>query len=393
MSRRPEPDARCLPWPPKPWPPVEQDPPGTDPTQPVDWLSHSHPQLYAMVHEDLDLTAVNRVAEQWAKLSKDLAEIRDDLRAAVEASAKGWEGDSAELARDTLTRLTIWTEETGLRAGNVSKCVEDQAQNAATAKKNMPEPPKMPFPQPAPLPMPDRGPMPVEGGTAAMSASPFTTGDFTGGPAIVADPEPQREKAQRLHEQAAQVMEQYQRDSGEIYHTVPDFSRPNGDQIVYGPPPEEPPKEPEPEPPPSEKPDDSTGSSSTGPGPGPGGGVPSQPGPGGAGTFSPGPGTGAIGGGGAVGEQLNPGQRVGSGQFGPGAGGAAAAAAASGRTGGMGMGMAGMPMMPPGAGQRGDEEEHRAPSYLQDDENIFHSDLQVAPPVLGLEDQPRRRDR
>ncbi|AXB45826.1 WXG100 family type VII secretion target [Amycolatopsis albispora] len=367
--KRPD-EVKCLPHP-SPYPPGEPEPVSGDLGIPVDWLTYRHRELYRMVHEEVDLAGAQTVAATWATIGDKLTEIAADLRAAMVKASQGWTGAAAERTKETVERLSAWSEETGDRATEVCACVTRQAENVRIAQNNMPEP------QPTVLPYP----MPA-GGTAAMS--------FSAGPELVADDETGRRDNEELHQRAADVMTQFQQDSYEVYGTVPEFSTPTGDPIIYSPP-EEPPDQPKPDPKPEEPevPDDSTGTSGVTGGDGPVDGV--------IGGYTPPPREVApstpvpmVGGGGQVGGAMQdptPGPRAGSGHPGaPGPGVAPAAAAARGGMGGMPMGA-----MPMGAGaQRQEDVEHKLPGYLQEEENIFAADLKVAPPVLG-EEGPRRR--
>lgn len=365
-------EVQCLPYP-APYPPGEPEPVGGDLGTPVDWLTYQHPELYTMVHEEVDLAGAQTVAATWATIGDKLTEIAADLRAAMAKASQGWTGAGAEKTKETVERLSAWCDETSVRATEVCACVTRQAENVRVAQNAMPEPRMsvLPYPMPA-------------GGTSAMS--------FSAGPELVADDEEGRRRNDDLHQRAADVMKQFQEDSYEVYGTVPEFSTPAGDPIIYKNPevpPDQPQPEPEPEPKQPEQPDDSTGASGVTGGDGPidgviGGYAPRDPAP-----ATPVP---MVGGGAQVGGAMqdpSPGGRAGSHPGAPGPGvapGAAAAAAARG-------GAAGMPMgaMPMGAGgQRQEDVEHKLPGYLQEEDNIFAADLKVAPPVLG-EEGPRRR--
>ncbi|MGA6165819.1 WXG100 family type VII secretion target [Amycolatopsis magusensis] len=361
-------EARCLPYPP-PYPSEEPEPVAGDLGIPVDWLTYPHPELYTMVHEDVDLGGAQTVAATWATLGDKLTQIGAELRAAMAKASQGWTGASAEKTKETVERLAAWCDETGVRATEVCGCVTRQAENVRVAMNAMPEPrmTALPYPMPA-------------DGTAAMS--------FAGGPQLIADDETDRRGGDELHQRAADVMKQFQEETYEVYGTVPEFSTPTGEQISYRTPevpPDEPtPSEPEPE---TAPPDDSTGAS----------GVTDNPVDGVIGGYAPpSPSPSApvpmVGGGGQVGGAMQDpiaGGRAGAHPGAPGPGAAPAAASAATRGGGTG----GMPMgaMPMGAGgQRQEDVEHKLPGYLQEEDNIFAADLKVAPPVLG-EEGPRRR--
>lgn len=367
---------------PMPWPPPEPEPqPGPDHlTAEIDWMSYSHRELYAMVHNELDLAGAEAVAAQWTKISSFLDRVGTELRAAVLATADGWTGEGADKARDAAVKLVDWAGETGWRAENVANCVRRQADIADTARRTMPEPPGF-VGRPKPPSPPKRRPIPVSGdATQAMSAaSDSSSSAFATAGRIVADPTD--ESSQDLHRQAADVMTRMQRNSGEVYENVPYFtSYGKQPRILERPEEPQPPKPPEPETPP----DDSTHSSGTGdqapiqvreP-------VDAPRAPGGSsGAVLPSPGSpGAIGG---THEQLGQGGRSGAGGFGPAGAGQAAGTGSRATDGSRMGGYGGMPMgMAPQQGRQ-DESERKSPDYLVEDSDIWGLGGQVAPPVIG----------
>lgn len=329
---------------PIPWPPEEPDPVPDDIHQPINWLTYSHRELYAMVNEGLDLERVTDVAAQWARLGNELDDISGELRRALAAAVDSWQGTAAAQAQERISRLAAWAEETADGSNAVSECVSEQAALASAAQRNMPDVPIQAFPDVQLL------------------------GDFAGGPAIITNPQPERNHIQQQHRQAAEVMEQYQQASVLLYHRVPTFVSPSDapDDDSSSPGVEEDgPKE------------DTSASTFLGPS-GTGGGAAGLPGGAPAsGSVSPPP----------TGEQHSAGFRAGtagmSGSTGVSTSAGAAGTAGAGRG---GMGPMGMPM---GAGSRSDNEdaEHRTPGYLEEEEDIWGVSVPVVPPVLG-EDPP-----
>ncbi|WP_199430867.1 PPE domain-containing protein [Qaidamihabitans albus] len=362
-AQRPYP-THCLPY---PWPQPEPEP--EDIGEDVDWMTYSHRELYQMATSGLDLEGATDVAAGWSRLGNELEDVGRELRQAIEAAADGWQGAAADQARDTVNRLAGWTEETADGSNAVSGCVSEQAALASRAQRGMPEPPLV-F-QPA-APGSDSRPGPSEGTT------PMSAGGFWTGPELLVDPEQDRQRVRELHRQAAEVMEQYQRESRDLHGRVPSFTSPVRRPLLV---PDEPPSEP----PGEEPPDDETSASGVTPG---GPGAPGAPGgagvPGGAATGAGQPAMPPSGA--AAGEQYGAGARTG---VGPGQAGMPAAsgpAAASGAARGMG-GPAGMPMGGAAAARPGgDDTEHATPSYLQEDDDVWGSQVPVVPPVLGADD-------
>jgi hypothetical protein len=321
-------------WPSHPLPP-EPDPGTLDAS--VDWLTYSHDELYQMVHNGLDLTGAMAVSAQWARLGDELGDIGDELAKIVEAAATAWQGEAADLARDTLTALTHWAADAGTLATKVSGCVSIEVDNATNARDNMPTPPRR------------------------LEPHPMIVGDFTGAEHLVADPDGPAHAENALHAQAARAMERFQQSSREVYATVPQFSPPQvGQHLLAGPvdPPPAPPQQPAPIPvPPRTTPRGPAAAPPRGPAAGPPRPeVPGRP-------AAPRPG--------AAVEPAAPATRPAA---------AASAPQQQERSGRPGVG--GVPM---GAGGRGSEDtERKSSAYLKEDPDIWGLDDQaLAPPVIG----------
>jgi hypothetical protein len=343
-------------WPRPPKPPVPEPEPDSLDEQ-VDWMTYSHPELYAMVHQGLDLTGAMAVSAKWARLGDELADIGDELARLLTATSQAWQGESAELARDSVSALSEWSRDTGVRATDVSGCITVQVDNATTARNTMPKPP-----------------YPVDVDTAPSQATAFTSGDFATAKPLVADPERYTSKERALHQQAARTMETFQQNSRDVYSTVPQFAPPNlrkQPRAVPEPPPQ-PPQPPRPEPTtPQQQVPQQAPPVSGGPGApvsGPSGGMPA------AGGHAAAVAAGPLGPGASTGTSEPTAARTAA---------AAAAAAATSRPGAPGAGMgAGMPMGGPG-GQRAEDIERTSKKYVEEDEDIWGMDEPVMPPVIG----------
>ena len=343
----------CYPpfWPRPPLPPVEEPVPDSL-DEDVVWMTWSHPELYRMVHQGIDATGAMAVSATWARMGQELSEIGDELQRLLFATADAWEGEAAELAKESVSGLAEWSGETGTRATEVSACITIQVDNVTTARNDMPPPP-YPIAYPAEAP---------------SQVTAFTTGDFELSKPLVVDPMIYTTQERELHEQAARTMERFQANSRDVYATVPQFAPPSLRRITFGPPqePPQPPPPPQPQPPVPAPPPvprvPVTGGPATGGGPG-------GPGPGGTGRapaapLAPGGGTGAS----------EPAARP------------AAASAAPGRPGGQpAPGMAGMPMGGGAGGRGGGEDLERGSNkYVEEDPDIWGAhDERVMPPVIG----------
>lgn len=351
---------RCLPptWPRPPRPPVPEEEPSSLDEQ-VDWLTYSHPELYSMIHSGFDLTGAMAVSATWARLGEELGDLGDELAKLLFATAQAWEGESAQLAQESVSALSEWASQTASMANEVSCCVTIQVDNANNARNAMPPPPYPVLQTPTPQP-----PKPIPAQSTA-----FSSGDFGTAKPLFTDSMVYTSHERALHQQAARTMERFQESSRDVYATVPQFAPPDLRKMPFGPPPEPPPT-PQPPPPPVPQPP-------LPPGPGRVGGGPGGPGPGGSGGGPAGPGRGTSGP-----APLGPGSGTGAAPTEPAANRPAAASArpgapTAGPTGG------GMPMGGAG-GQRDEDTERKSKRYVEEDIDVWGAnDERVMPPVIG----------
>jgi len=346
----------CYPpsWPRPPKPPVPEPEPGSLDER-VEWMTWPHPELYRMVHEGIDLTGAMSVSATWARMGDELADLGDELAKLLVATAQAWEGDAAELAKESVSALAEWSRETAVRATEVCACITVQVDNVNNARNDMPPPPY---------------PMLVDDVVLPSQLTAFTKGDFETARPLVVDPMVYTTRERELHEQAARTMEQFQSNSRDVYATVPQFAPPSLRRALYGgpaeapqPPPPQPPQPPVPQPGPVPRGGPVSGGSGpvSGGSPGPGGSpgrTPAPPPPG------PGGGTGAA----------EPAARP------------AAASAVPARPGAQSPGMPGGMPMGGGAGGRGgdDDLERKSNKYVEQDPEIWGAnDERVMPPVIG----------
>jgi hypothetical protein len=384
----------------------------------IDWMTYTHQELYDMVHTGVDLTSAASVKDNWSKLGTTLAEVKDELISAIFASSGGWEGESAEKARDGLLTVVKWAENTSGHAANVAECISLEIEHVVTAREQMPAPVPAPTPVP-PVDQPvaptgsslrDFGALrPVDSTTLdpvqspvvgqVATTSPFAGIDLIGAPVVSATT-----AADAGHRTAAEVMAAFQQGSFAVDQTVPAFSppvnpvappevkpvigiergatplpNPDGTPVVPG--------AASPAPPVDGRTSTSGGGGSSSRGGGGGfapaaygeysaGGYSASPpssggsGGGGAGPSVPGGASGVIGGA----DSRAAAAQTSNFQAPKVAGGAAAAAG----------GMMGAPMAA-GApmGGRDDERGHQRARYLEEDDNLFGVEKKAAPPVIG----------
>lgn len=393
--------------------------------EPIDWMTFSHETLYNMVHNGVNLAGAQAAATNWQKIGEDIAGVRENLLKAVEDSSVGWNSESARLARDGLTEVTNWVDDTANYAHKVSAAITTETSNVEAARAAMPPPPK-PVEPPVPAVDPEM-PRPLVrpadrltmidsarsfGGVESLKRDPRLVqtlpSEFSGFERLGTSTVDTLAANDAQHRLAADVMAAFQRNSAAVDQTVPaQFTPPvnpvnpntptlgGGDLSGRNAPP-----------------DTSAGGGAGAPvaTAGTGGNrgttnTSSRSYGGGAGVRGGGGGGGFTGGmmPGRFGQNANQGGPAGGGGAG-GSGGAglsagvneragagAASAAASSATGGQTrafqnpLAMGGAPMAgAPAAGQgRDDEREHKSASYLEEDDNVFGLDRKAAPPVIG----------
>ncbi|WP_330271617.1 PPE domain-containing protein [Lentzea sp. NBC_00516] len=392
--------------------------------EPVDWMTYTHEQLYNMVHTGVNLAGAQAAATNWQKIGEDIAGVRTSLLKAVEDSSVGWDSESARLARDGLTEVTNWVDDTANYATKVSTAITTETSNVEAARAAMPPPPQAPA---APVPAETKLPTPilspqdrlvmvdqVDGFSATSLQNPALVAKnpsaFAGFETVGASPVETLAANDAQHRLAADVMAAFQRNSAAVDQTVPSQFTPPVNPI-------------NPTPTGTDLTNRShTGAESTtaggtgGPvatgtqnqgrgttnasrGGSGGGGAGGRGGAGGFGGFGGGmarpfgsnSGNQGSGGGSAGGAAASAGGSAGvsEGSRGGGAGGAAAAASATpGNTtkafqNPLAMGGAPMAGAPAAGGGQNDSKEHKTASYLEEDDNVFGLDRKAAPPVIG----------
>ena len=308
------------------------EPTPTDLDQQVDWMTYPHTELYRMVHEGVDLDGATDVSARWAALGEDLEQLSRDLAAAVAQVEHAWQGPAADSARESVNHLVNWTKDTGVGALEASGCVTREINNLAHARRAMP----------APLAPP----------VDTITPDTFNGDDFVSVAAISSDNTQVLHERREAHKQAAGVMQEFQGGSREVYGTVPAFSSPyNRGRIAPKP-------EPDPRPHPDPKPPQHTPSQDSLPGaPVAPRAVPAEPV-----KAAPGP----------AGRTPLP------------AAGATHEDAPEHRSGGQGRSMGMVPGM--GGARREEDQERKAPKYLEADDDLWGSVGRVAPPVIGEPD-------
>ncbi|GAB2808728.1 PPE domain-containing protein [Lentzea nigeriaca] len=189
-------------------------PPETDPsefenkpvlTDPQNWASRSHQELYAAVHTNNDPGQAGQISSEWGKYGSELTEAARTINAVITASESKWTGGAAEAARDAMKKLGDWVDETARTAVDVGKKVSEQGNVMEAARAQMPAPVQFDWAK-----------------VATVLAGPGT-------PAFVmaaADIAVTNAKARAAHDQAIAVMTNMEANSRQIDTSTPTFKPP-----------------------------------------------------------------------------------------------------------------------------------------------------------------------
>ncbi len=229
-------ELRIREWPPTPYPPREPNPNADDLLDPVDWMTFSHRELHLMATTRLHLDTARELSGEWLRVGRKLDEIADKLIRLNRLTRGAWEGASAEIARHTGRQLSTWADEAGARARGVADYLDRHAGNAAWASREMPEPDgdrglgwlpnwRRDDPDDDGLDAVPTGARPTGNGGGT---TPSSTGrvDFDAARTLVEDEGEARERRQRKHRLAAEVMTRMQANAVEILGTIPLFTTP-----------------------------------------------------------------------------------------------------------------------------------------------------------------------
>lgn len=214
-------------------PPV-QHPPSREPMPnahdlhvPLHWMTYSHHDLYLMATTLLHLDTANEVSLAWGKLATSLESIGDELAKLTKLTTGSWEGDAADLARETSKDLVQWADSASKQAKAVQKCLDRHIHNAEWASHAMPAPSNKPMTNFGALTnwrLDDPfHPNPEPGVPTPVPAAGFAGGGFGAASQLIADDGPEREQRAQLHQRAAHVMHELQIRSAKVYDDVPRF--------------------------------------------------------------------------------------------------------------------------------------------------------------------------
>jgi uncharacterized protein YukE len=189
-------------------------PPETDPsefenkpvlTDPQNWASRSHAELYAAVHNNNDPGAAGQISSDWNKYGSELTEASRTINAVITASESKWTGAAAEAARDAMKKLGDWVDETARTAVDVGNKVADQGRVMENARAQMP------------------GPVEFDWNKAAAALTQPGTPAFV---LAAADIAMANAASRAAHDQAINVMTTMENNSRQIDTSTPTFKPP-----------------------------------------------------------------------------------------------------------------------------------------------------------------------
>lgn len=177
-------------------------------TETQNWASRSHRELYEAVHAGNDPGRVGQLADEWNRLSRELAESATRMGERLQATEAGWEGEAADAARSAIQQLADWNHDAGTTAGALAERIAVQGRIMETARAEMPEP--------------------VGGGEAlnAMALVSYSTGDMAAFKQACVDLKAHRDRSDSAHQQAVQVMTWMEDQSRNIDVDTPKFTPP-----------------------------------------------------------------------------------------------------------------------------------------------------------------------
>ncbi|KJK47083.1 hypothetical protein UK23_21490 [Lentzea aerocolonigenes] len=172
----------------------------------VHYLAIPHRELHDMVNNGVAPAVVGGAGDTYTQIGNDLAAFVEEVATAIGASEKGWQGTAGDGARKALAAIANHAAEVGTAAQLAGTLHTQQSAALANAKYAVPEPPAQPLDQ------------------RAISARLMATTDpvqfVQQAPADYAAFQQQ----QRDHQQAARVVETYDRTLTQTTIAQPAFA-------------------------------------------------------------------------------------------------------------------------------------------------------------------------
>ncbi|MDU0290240.1 PPE domain-containing protein [Saccharothrix longispora] len=174
-------------------------------TDPQNWASRSHRELYEAVHNNNDPGQTGEIGAEWGQFGTELTESARLINERVALTESGWTGDAADAARTALKLLADWVTDTAETAVEVGKRVQDQSQIMQNARASMPEPVDFNWDQ---------------------ATGTFTAGGIQGLMSSAADVQAANDQSRALHDHAVTVMNTMENESRAVDQTTPLFTPP-----------------------------------------------------------------------------------------------------------------------------------------------------------------------
>ncbi|MBW4716384.1 hypothetical protein [Saccharothrix obliqua] len=170
-----------------------------------------HQQLYDSVHEEVDPGQVDEMGTTWTRVGNTLTAFHEAIAKAITDSEDDWRGEAGDGARRALAALGNRAGETGVSAQLAGTLFTQQARALTDAKNSVP-PPAEPF------------------DVEAANARLMSITDPARFAAQVAADRALFEQQQRDHQEAARVVETYDRTVAQTAAAQPAFAPPPPEQ-------------------------------------------------------------------------------------------------------------------------------------------------------------------
>ncbi|MER7859950.1 hypothetical protein ABTX61_12660 [Amycolatopsis japonica] len=170
---------------------------------------NSHRDLIGMVTDNLSAEKIDRKGEIWNKQGDALNTFSSALSAAASKEGAHWQGTSAEAAHGFFKSLSKWADTAGDGAYLASNRFSQSAAAATSAKNSMPE--EIPF---------DRN------AEYKNALNQLATGNLAGAVDTVGNISAKQEQSFQAHQQAAQVMHNYDQSLFDVNSKQPTFAPP-----------------------------------------------------------------------------------------------------------------------------------------------------------------------
>ncbi|KOX34359.1 hypothetical protein ADK67_03730 [Saccharothrix sp. NRRL B-16348] len=106
----------------------------------VRWESYSHRQLFAMLHERVDVAAVHDAADRWRQHGESIGALADRFGRMLASLEAVWNGESAVSAISALRKNAEWLAHLARTTTDMARPVDEAAYQLSAAQRAMPAP-------------------------------------------------------------------------------------------------------------------------------------------------------------------------------------------------------------------------------------------------------------